>query len=133
MFGKRWQCACCAAQIERDEQLLTFQSFMNRFRSPYEQSFSTNPLYYSLDVGPIHIIMLNAVRPTRLLSSHKLYRLTHAMYARSATDMRKQSHLSPGGAWVGRGSLYRRKACRLPSYLLSSRRCCTRCGQAGQA
>ena len=51
------------AQIERDEQLRTFQAFQNRFRAPYEQSFSTNPLYYSLDVGPIHIIMLNAVRP----------------------------------------------------------------------
>ena len=51
------------AQIERDEQLRTFQSFQNRFRAPYEQSLSTNPLYYSLDVGPIHIIMLNGVRP----------------------------------------------------------------------
>ncbi len=51
------------AQIERDEELRTFQAFTNRFRAPYEQSFSTNPLYYSLDVGPIHIIMLNSVRP----------------------------------------------------------------------
>ena len=51
------------AQIERDEQLRTFQSFQNRFRAPYEQSYSNNPLYYSLDVGPIHIIMLNGVRP----------------------------------------------------------------------
>lgn len=51
------------AQIERDEQLRTFQSFKNRFRTPYEQSYSTNPLYYSLDVGPAHIIMMNAVRP----------------------------------------------------------------------
>jgi hypothetical protein len=53
---------CVLVQIERDEQLLTFQSYMNRVRTPYEQSFSTNPLYYSLDVGPIHIIMLNSVR-----------------------------------------------------------------------
>jgi len=53
------------AQIERDEQLNTFQAYRNRFRSPYEQSFSTDPLYYSLDVGPMHIIMLNAVRPAR--------------------------------------------------------------------
>jgi len=52
-------------QIERDEQLNTFQAYRNRFRSPYEQSFSTDPLYYSLDVGPMHIIMLNAVRPAR--------------------------------------------------------------------
>ena len=51
------------AQIERDEQLRTFQSYQNRFRAPYEQSYSNNPLYYSLDVGPIHIIMLNGVRP----------------------------------------------------------------------
>ena len=54
------------AQIERDEQLRTFQAYTNRFRSPYEQSYSTNPLYYSLDVGPIHVIMLNAVRTTSL-------------------------------------------------------------------
>jgi len=57
------------AQIERDEQLLTFQSYMNRVRTPYEQSFSTNPLYYSLDVGPIHIIMLNSVRRCAALAS----------------------------------------------------------------
>ena len=59
---------CCLAgpQIERDEQLRTFQAYTNRFRSPYEQSYSTNPLYYSLDVGPIHVIMLNAVRTTSL-------------------------------------------------------------------
>jgi hypothetical protein len=51
------------AQIERDEELHTFQAISNRFRFPYEQSLSTNPLYYSLDVGPIHVVMLNAVRP----------------------------------------------------------------------
>ena len=56
-------------QIERDEQLLTFQSYMNRVRTPFEQAFSTNPLYYSLDVGPIHIIMLNAVRRRAALAS----------------------------------------------------------------
>jgi hypothetical protein len=68
-LGKKHTLICGGAnrpfvlvQIERDEQLLTFQSYMNRVRTPYEQSFSTNPLYYSLDVGPIHIIMLNAVR-----------------------------------------------------------------------
>lgn len=58
------------AQIERDEQLVTFQSFTNRFRSPYEQSNSQNPLYYSLDVGPMHIIMMNAVR-CRSLPQHE--------------------------------------------------------------
>ena len=41
---------------------MTFQSFINRFRSPYEQSNSQDPLYYSLDVGPMHIIMMNSVR-----------------------------------------------------------------------
>ena len=39
------------AQIERDEFLRPFQSFTNRFRSPYEQSYSRDPLYFSLDVG----------------------------------------------------------------------------------
>ena len=38
-------------QIERDEFLRTFQSYINRFRSPYEQSYSQDPLYYSLNVG----------------------------------------------------------------------------------
>jgi hypothetical protein len=38
-------------QIERDEYLRPFQSYINRFRSPYEQSYSFDPLYYSLDVG----------------------------------------------------------------------------------
>ena len=52
----------CCAQIERDEQLRTFQSYTNRFRHSYEASYSTSPLYYSVDVGPIHMIMLNAVR-----------------------------------------------------------------------
>ena len=50
------------AQIERDEQLRTFQAYTNRFRHPYEASYSTSPLYYSVDVGAMHIIMLNAVR-----------------------------------------------------------------------
>ena len=50
------------AQIERDEQLRTFQSYTNRFRHSYEASYSTSPLYYSVDVGAMHIIMLNAVR-----------------------------------------------------------------------
>ena len=54
---------CGGAQIEQDEQYRTFQSYLNRFRSPYEQSYSPNQLYYSLDVGPMHIIMMNAVRP----------------------------------------------------------------------
>ena len=57
------------AQIERDEQLVTFQSFINRFRSPYEQSNSQNPLYYSLDVVPMHIIMMNAVRCRSIASA----------------------------------------------------------------
>ena len=28
-----------------------FQSYTNRYRSPYEQSYSQDPLYYSLNVG----------------------------------------------------------------------------------
>ena len=70
------------AQIERDEQLRTFQAYTNRFRSPYEQSYSTNPLYYSLDVGPIHVIMLNAVCTASLpivctgAGVHEVYRFT---------------------------------------------------------
>ena len=32
------------AQIERDEYLKPFQSYINRFRTPYEQSYSFDPL-----------------------------------------------------------------------------------------
>jgi hypothetical protein len=39
------------AQIETDEYLRSFQSYQNRYRTPYEQSYSFDPLYYSLDVG----------------------------------------------------------------------------------
>ena len=39
------------AQIERDEFLRPFQSYISRFRGPYEASYSQDPLYYSLDVG----------------------------------------------------------------------------------
>jgi predicted phosphodiesterase len=46
-------------EIERDEYLRPFQSYMNRYRTPYEQSGSQDPMYYSVDVGPAHIIMLN--------------------------------------------------------------------------
>ena len=38
-------------QIERDEYLRTFQSYTNRFRHSYEASYSTNPLYYSTNIG----------------------------------------------------------------------------------
>ena len=38
-------------QIERDEYLRSFQSYTNRFRHSYEASFSTNPLYYSTNIG----------------------------------------------------------------------------------
>ncbi len=38
-------------QIERDEYLRTFQAYTNRFRHSYEASYSTNPLYYSTDIG----------------------------------------------------------------------------------
>ena len=40
-----------ALQIERDEYLRTFQSYTNRFRHSYEASYSTNPLYYSTNIG----------------------------------------------------------------------------------
>ena len=38
-------------QIERDEFLRTFQGFTNRYPSPYLASYSTNPLYYSQNIG----------------------------------------------------------------------------------
>lgn len=38
-------------QIEEDESLRVFQSYTNRFRSPYEQSYSQDPLYYSVNIG----------------------------------------------------------------------------------
>ena len=38
-------------QIERDETLRPFQSYTNRFRHSYEASYSTNPLYYSTNIG----------------------------------------------------------------------------------
>ena len=38
-------------QIEQDEFLREFQSYTNRIRSPYEQSYSQDPLYYSNNVG----------------------------------------------------------------------------------
>ena len=44
--GKLWH-----LQIERDEYLRTFQSYTNRFRHSYEASYSTNPLYYSTNIG----------------------------------------------------------------------------------
>ena len=71
-------------QIERDEQLRTFQAYTNRFRSPYEQSYSTNPLYYSLDVGPIHAIMLNAVRTASLplVCAGAGVRIVHLFYGK---------------------------------------------------
>lgn len=40
-----------AVQIERDEFLRTFQAYTNRYRHSYEASYSTNPLYYSTDIG----------------------------------------------------------------------------------
>ncbi|KAK9902776.1 hypothetical protein WJX75_005806 [Coccomyxa subellipsoidea] len=46
-------------EIERDEYLRPFQSYTNRYRHSYEASYSQDPLYYSNDVGPIHVIMLN--------------------------------------------------------------------------
>ena len=39
------------AQIEEDEFLRVFQSYINRYRSPYEQSYSQDPLYYSVNIG----------------------------------------------------------------------------------
>jgi hypothetical protein len=71
------------AQIERDEELHTFQAISNRFRFPYEQSLSTNPLYYSLDVGPIHVVMLNAVRPRarRMCAACELQRTQSSLAA----------------------------------------------------
>jgi hypothetical protein len=55
-----------ALQIELDDYLRRFQSFTNRFRAPYEQSFSFDPLYYSLDIGrewhePETLVMLCCV------------------------------------------------------------------------
>ncbi|CAL8468194.1 g7733 [Coccomyxa elongata] len=47
-------------EIERDEFLRPFQSYTNRYRHSYEASYSTDPLYYSNDIGPIHLIMLNS-------------------------------------------------------------------------
>ncbi|EIE19892.1 Metallo-dependent phosphatase [Coccomyxa subellipsoidea C-169] len=47
-------------EIERDEYLRPFQGYTNRYRHSYEASYSQDPLYYSNDVGPIHLIMLNA-------------------------------------------------------------------------
>lgn len=38
-------------QIERDEFLRTFQAFTNRYPSPYQASYSNNPLYYSQNIG----------------------------------------------------------------------------------
>ena len=35
-----------------------FQSYLHRNPIPYNQSGSTNPLYYSVDLGPAHIIYL---------------------------------------------------------------------------
>ena len=39
------------AEIERDSSKRTFQSFSARYPTPYKQSNSTNPLYYSFDYG----------------------------------------------------------------------------------
>ena len=38
-----------------DEYLRSFQSYINRYRSPYEQSYSQDPLYYSVNVGREHL------------------------------------------------------------------------------
>ena len=48
----------CPAQIETDEYLRSFQSYIARYRSPYEQSYSFDPLYYSLDVGRARPLLL---------------------------------------------------------------------------
>ena len=37
---------------------LQFQSYLARNPTPHAQSGSTNPLYYSVDVGPAHMIYL---------------------------------------------------------------------------
>ena len=34
--------------------------YMSRYPTPYTSSQSTSPLYYSVDVGPIHVVSLNA-------------------------------------------------------------------------
>lgn len=53
-------------QIERDETLRPFQSYTNRFRHSYEASYSTNPLYYSTNIGRKDFSSLL----TQLLSYH---------------------------------------------------------------
>ncbi|CAK0783896.1 hypothetical protein CVIRNUC_007096 [Coccomyxa viridis] len=47
-------------EIEQDEYLETFQSYRHRYRMDYEPAYSDDPLYYSVDIGPVHTIMLNA-------------------------------------------------------------------------
>ncbi|BDA42117.1 Purple acid phosphatase 15 [Coccomyxa sp. Obi] len=47
-------------EIERDEFLRPFQGYTNRYRHSYEASYSQDPLFYSNDIGPVHVIMLNA-------------------------------------------------------------------------
>ena len=42
---------CSLAEIERDSSKRTFQSYSARYPTPYKQSNSTNPLYYSFDYG----------------------------------------------------------------------------------
>ena len=42
---------CSLAEIEQDSSKRTFQSFSARYPTPYKQSNSTNPLYYSFDYG----------------------------------------------------------------------------------
>lgn len=51
------------AQIERDEFLRPFQSYINRYRAPYEQSYSRDPLYYSLNVGRAHAAPRQSITP----------------------------------------------------------------------
>ena len=55
-----------ALQIERDEYLRTFQSYTNRFRHSYEASYSTNPLYYSTNIGRKPCSLHNKLHATQL-------------------------------------------------------------------
>lgn len=43
--------ACILLQIEQDEYLETFTSYRNRYHMDYEPSYSSDPLYYSVEVG----------------------------------------------------------------------------------
>lgn len=37
-----------------------WQHFTQRWSTPYASSFSTSPLYWSIDIGPVHVIALNS-------------------------------------------------------------------------